>query len=115
MTAASEKKTRDILRKIARDLRDAAPDVDNYDWPDEPADADEDDDPLFDSTRDYIEQIDRYKRHQGRLTTWKTTACVCEVCGVTFELRRPNTRACSPAHYYRLSLSSRSAKERGQQ
>jgi hypothetical protein len=31
-------------------------------------DADEDEDPLFDSTRDYIEQIDRYKAHQGKPT-----------------------------------------------
>jgi hypothetical protein len=28
--------------------------------------ADEDPDPLFDSTRTYLEQIDRYKRHQGK-------------------------------------------------
>jgi hypothetical protein len=112
VTAASEKRTNAILRKIARDLRDAAPDVDSYDWPDESADGDEDDDALFDGTRGYVEQIDRYKARQGRPTTWKTTACVCEVCGVTFESRRPNTRACSPAHYYRLFLSSRSAKER---
>ena len=29
-------------------------------------DADEDDDPLFNSTREYVEQVDRYKEHQGR-------------------------------------------------
>ena len=29
-------------------------------------DADEDDDPLFDSTREYVEQVDRYKEHQGK-------------------------------------------------
>jgi hypothetical protein len=39
-------------------------------WP-EPVDGDEDDDPLFDSTRDYVEQIDRYKKHQDRLTARK--------------------------------------------
>jgi hypothetical protein len=37
-------------------------------WP-EPEDGDEDPDPLFDSLRDYLGQIDRYKRHQGKLTT----------------------------------------------
>jgi hypothetical protein len=31
-------------------------------------DGDEDDDPLFDSTRDYVEQIDRYKDYQGKPT-----------------------------------------------
>jgi hypothetical protein len=34
-------------------------------WP-EPRDADEDYDPLFDSTRDYVEQINRYKEHQDK-------------------------------------------------
>jgi hypothetical protein len=37
----------------------------NADFP-EPPEADEDPDPLFDSSRDYIEQIDRYKEHQGK-------------------------------------------------
>jgi hypothetical protein len=45
-------------------------DFDSIDWP-EPNEADEDDDPLFDSTRDYVEQIDRFKEHQGRPTTRK--------------------------------------------
>jgi hypothetical protein len=31
-----------------------------------PDDGDEDDEPLFDSTRDYVEQINRYKEHQGK-------------------------------------------------
>lgn len=37
----------------------------NADFP-EPPEADEDPDPLYDSSRDYIEQIDRYKGHQGK-------------------------------------------------
>jgi hypothetical protein len=37
-------------------------------WP-EPEDGD--DAPLFDSTRDYITQIDHYKAYQGRPTTRK--------------------------------------------
>jgi hypothetical protein len=39
----------------------------NYDWPHE------DDDPLFDSTRDYVEQMDRYKQHQGKPITHSAT------------------------------------------
>jgi phage gp46-like protein len=39
--------------------------VEPVEWP-EPAEADEDLDPLFDSTREYVEQMDRYKEHQGK-------------------------------------------------
>jgi hypothetical protein len=46
-------------------------DFDSVDWP-EPNEGDDDDDPLFDSTRDYVEQIDRFKQHQGRPTTRKS-------------------------------------------
>jgi hypothetical protein len=48
-------------------LRDKTPDLDEVEWP-EPEAGDEDDDPLFDSTRGYVEQIDRYKQHQGKPT-----------------------------------------------
>ena len=34
-------------------------------WP-QPREADEDPDPLYDSQRSYLEQIDRYKRHLGK-------------------------------------------------
>jgi hypothetical protein len=44
-----------------------APNPDGHDWP-EAREANEDDDPLFDSTRDYIEQMDRYKEFQGKPT-----------------------------------------------
>jgi hypothetical protein len=35
----------------------------------EPFDGHEDDDPLYDSKRGYVEQVDRFKRHQGKSTT----------------------------------------------
>jgi hypothetical protein len=38
----------------------------------EPFEGDEDDDPLYDSTRDYVEQVDRFKQHQGKSTTRTT-------------------------------------------
>jgi hypothetical protein len=41
------------------------PTVDAYDWP-EPEEGDEDDDPLYDSSRDYLDQIARYREHQGK-------------------------------------------------
>jgi hypothetical protein len=36
-------------------------------WP-EPRAGDEDDNPLFDSNRSYVEQMDRYKKHQSKPT-----------------------------------------------
>jgi hypothetical protein len=60
-----------LQAKIAGELEAEAPDPDLVDWP-EPDEGDEDDDPLFDSTRDYVEQIDRFKRHQGKRTARKT-------------------------------------------
>ena len=42
-------------------LRERAPYLGDIEWP-EPADGDEHPDPLFDSRRDYVTQIDRYKQ-----------------------------------------------------
>ncbi len=88
-----------VLTAIERDLNRAAPDADDYNWP-EPADGDEDDDPLFDSTRDYIKQIDRFKGHQGKRTTRKirnikTISCTCSECGEPFMASRPDVAVCS--------------------
>jgi hypothetical protein len=59
--------------RIESELRSEAPDLNEIEWP-EPDDGDEDEDPLFDSTRDYIEQIDRYKQHQGKPTERRRAA-----------------------------------------
>jgi hypothetical protein len=48
-------------------LHEQTPDLNEVEWP-EPEEGDEDLDPLFDSTRDYVEQMDRYKEHQGKPT-----------------------------------------------
>ena len=45
--------------------------IDCLDVP-QPRDPDEWDEPLFDSTRDYVEQIDAYKAFQGKPTGRKT-------------------------------------------
>jgi hypothetical protein len=85
-----------VLEAVDADLSAEAPDVEDYDWP-EPAEGDEDDDPLFDSNRDYFEQIDRYRVHQGKPedAEFKTYELTCEVCGETFESRRPQATTCS--------------------
>jgi hypothetical protein len=59
--------------RITEFLTANAPDLTAIPWP-EPALGDEDPDPLFDSRRGYIEQIDRYKRHQGKATGRKASA-----------------------------------------
>jgi predicted nucleic acid-binding Zn ribbon protein len=91
---AFEKKARPVLNAIEQDLDAEAPDVDNYEWP-EADDGDEDDDPLYDSSRDYVEQIDRYKAHQGKTTEFKTTELVCVQCGEAFTAGRSHARFCS--------------------
>jgi hypothetical protein len=53
----------DRIRAALREEGNAIPD--DADFP-EPPEADEDPDPLYDSSRDYVEQIDRYKGHQGK-------------------------------------------------
>ena len=61
-----------IREAVADRLREKAPDPDGYDSP-EPEDGDEDWDPLFDSSRDYVGQIDRYE-HQGKPTAPRNAA-----------------------------------------
>ena len=58
-----QQQAKPIWRAISKTL--LATDLDRIEWP-EPNEPDEDDDPLFDSTREYVEQIDRYKQHQGK-------------------------------------------------
>ena len=62
------KRAKVVWHAIEQSLDDEAPDiVAEADWP-EPKDGNEDDDPLFDSLRDYVDQIDRYKTFQGKPT-----------------------------------------------
>jgi hypothetical protein len=65
--ASWQERAEDVWQAIANRLAEAAPDLDDIAWP-EPAEGDEDEDPLFSSTRGYLQQIDCYKRHQGKPT-----------------------------------------------
>ena len=69
--AAWQKQAKPVWHAVAQSLAEQAPNFDLIDWP-EPAEGDEDDDPLFDSTRNYVAQMDRYKRHQGKPTGRKS-------------------------------------------
>jgi hypothetical protein len=53
--------------RIGAAIDERIPDATNFDWV-EPAPADEPD-AMFDSARDYLAQIDRYKQHLGQPTT----------------------------------------------
>jgi hypothetical protein len=84
--------------KIEEDLEAAAPDADDFEWPEPPEGWD---DPLLDSTRKYVEQIDRYKNHQGkridrkpRVVT-KLHSLICTICGAAFNAKRDNAKFCS--------------------
>jgi hypothetical protein len=53
-----------IIARINAAIEAATPDPDQFDWP-EPAEADEDNDPLYDSSRSYLEQVARFRRYRG--------------------------------------------------
>jgi hypothetical protein len=56
-----------VWRAIEDELEAERPDLSKVKWP-EPNEGDEDPNPLFDSKRDYVEQIDAYKEFQGKPT-----------------------------------------------
>ena len=61
----------EIQREIHDDLENATSSaLDGIEWP-QPEEEDASAEPLFDSTRTYLEQMNVYKRHQGRATARK--------------------------------------------
>ena len=56
---------RAVWQAISEELDAERPDLDNYPMP-EPLEGDELPDALYDSGRDYLEQLEVYKRHQGK-------------------------------------------------
>jgi hypothetical protein len=93
-----------ILEKIEDDLVEKAPAVDDFDWP-EPDEDLGDDDAMYDSTRYYVEQTDRFKEHQGksierrptRPRTFQKATCIAPGCGKEFDRFRSNQKTCSDA------------------
>lgn len=57
----------ELWARLGEALEESVPDADEIDWA-SPAEPDEDADPLFDSARGYLEQIDRFKFHLGKPT-----------------------------------------------
>jgi hypothetical protein len=88
-----------MLARMKAALEEAAPDPDLFDWP-LPADGDEDDNPLYDSTRDYVEQVDVYRAHRGddediRLAADRIVTKTCPLCGKDFDTVFRNKHFCS--------------------
>jgi hypothetical protein len=86
-----------VWQSIQEKCDENEPRIDEVEWV-EPFEADEDPDPLFDSTRDYVTQVDRFKSHQGKPTA--STAlrhAVCAGCGSAFEATRKDQFACGEA------------------
>jgi hypothetical protein len=65
---ALAERSKALFHGMTESLEAQMPDPDEFDWP-EAADGDEDPDPLFDSTRHYVQQVDRFKEHQQKPTT----------------------------------------------
>ena len=89
---AFEKSAKPVLRRIKRDLGAAAPGVDGYDWP-EVDEGDEYDEPLFRSTRDYLEQIAQIQGASGQGHHAGGDPAV-EVRDVHDDMRRSRLRQC---------------------
>jgi hypothetical protein len=66
--AAFYERAAELWSEIGEALEERVQDAGEIDWA-SPDEADEGDDPLFDSARGYVAQIDRYKAHQGKPTT----------------------------------------------
>jgi hypothetical protein len=87
--AALMERARPLFETMSEELEAVAPETDEYLWP-EPAEGDEDYDSLFDSTRSYLEQIERYREGQGKgdeettLHQRRKTTVVCPECGENF-------------------------------
>jgi hypothetical protein len=77
-----------LLDQMKAGLEEEVPDPDAFAWP-EPAEGDEDDDALYDSTRDYLEQVDIFRERQGkdadvRLSVDRMVTRSCPLCGESF-------------------------------
>jgi|SRR5450755_1028792 len=96
--AAYVQRAQQVLTAIVAELQAEVPDVDDYDWP-EAAGGDEDPDPMYDSTRSFMDQIDRYREHQDKpveVGLWQDREfdLVCKRCGKNFTSSRPTAKVC---------------------
>jgi hypothetical protein len=91
-------RAKQVWLAIANRLSSAGDKIGEIEWP-EGDEGDEDLDPLFDNTRDYVTQMDRYKAHQDKPTTRKERELgrieiVCMQCQKTVEVTNPTAKFC---------------------
>src|SRR5262249_52290088 len=96
--------------------------ADAFEWPD-PAEGDDDESALYDSQRDYVEQVDIFRAHRGKdddvgLAADREVTKTCQHCGVEFTAAGHNakkTKFCSTkcskrANYKREAAAKAGAK-----
>jgi hypothetical protein len=104
----------DLLRRMASHLEEIAPDPDDHDWP-EARDIDEDDDALFDSKRDYVDQVDIFREHAGITEDVRFAADImetktCKRCNKPFETGV--SKKCFCSKNCRTMFNRKASKER---
>ncbi|MEB2678421.1 hypothetical protein [Bradyrhizobium japonicum] len=104
-----------VLARMKAALDEAVPDAELFDWP-EPAEGDEDDDALYASTRDYVEQVDVYRAHRGDdedvgLAMDRIAIKACMVCGENFRTPNPRKQYCGSSCAHKAFRKS--VRERG--
>jgi hypothetical protein len=109
-----------LIEDMAAWLTEAAPDPELFDWP-EPTEAEEwDDDPLYDSTRGYVEQVDRFREFQGKDSDVRpvrdrliTKTCKLPECGKPFLTAEANKKIyCSERCLYKNAYQVRLERKR---
>jgi hypothetical protein len=87
-----------LISTLSDEMLDAAPNPGLFDWPD-PAEGEEDGDALYISTRDYVDQVDRFREHQRkdddvRLAEDRTVTKTCVECSTPFTSANRRKRYC---------------------
>ena len=115
--AALEARAAPIMQQIAEELAAEAPNADDYDWPSR---ARARKTTIRSTIRRAVilQQIDRYKKHQGKPTEGKPITrhekiCAAPGCGKTFTSIRRDAIACSKKCTERLSNFKRKQKRQG--
>jgi hypothetical protein len=103
-----------LITQINAEFDEVVPDPEQFEWP-EPT-ADEWEKPLYDSTRDYVEQVDIYRAHRGDdeyvgLAADRVITKRCTVCDRSFNTPTARKLYCSSSCAHKAFRKS--VRERG--
>jgi hypothetical protein len=103
-----------VRTQMTAAFEEAAPDMDLFDWP-EAAEGDEDDDALYVSTRDYVEQVDVYRAHRGKdedigRAIDQLAVKTCIRCGKSFSTSHPRQLYCDNSCADKAHVASRTSR-----